>query len=231
MTSRNALERILAVVDRIATPVLLVCALIVTVIVVRREVLSNRESGGPAVRDVGDWRKYMDGGSIVGPPLAPVVIIEFSDFQCPYCARLAERLDSLRLKYGDAVAVVYRHFPISGLHSAARDAARASICADRHDAFKAYHDRLFRAQSAIGSVPWTVLAAEVGVTDTVSFRACMASSLPDDLIRRDSTAASELKISGTPLVLLNGILIAGAPELSTLDSLTRQALEKSGRPQ
>jgi protein-disulfide isomerase len=230
MISKNALERIVAVVDRIATPVLLVCALIVTVIVVRREFLSDRESGAPAVRDVGDWRKYMNGGSIVGPPLAPVVIIEFSDFQCPYCARLAERLDSLRLKYGDAVAVVYRHYPISGLHSVARDAARASICADRHAVFKSYHDRLFRAQSAIGSVPWTVLAAEVGVTDTVSFRDCMASTIPDDFIRQDSMAASELEISGTPLVLLNGRLIAGAPAFSTLDSLTKEALEKSAKP-
>ena len=226
MTGRNSPLRILAALERRATPILLVCALTATAMVLRRDSSSSGKSGVVAVKEVENWRKYMMGGSITGPPLAPVVIVEFSDFQCPECARLAERLDSLQLKYGDSIAVIYRHFPISGLHAHARSAARASICADRHGAFKAYHDRLFRDQQAIGSVSWEVIAAEVGITDTVGFQECLASSLPDELIRDDSIAASELKISGTPLLMLNGRLMAGAPAFSTLDSLAREALQK-----
>jgi protein-disulfide isomerase len=229
MATRNPFQRVTAVVDRLVTPVLLVCAVIVTTLVVRREFFSGDESGIVAVKEVDDWRKYMNGGSIVGPPLAPATIIEFSDFQCPFCARLAERLDSLRLKYGDSVAVVYRHFPINSLHPFARDAARASICADRHAVFKAYHDRLFRQQQELGSISWTVLASDVGVADTVSFRNCLASAIPDELIRQDSIAASTLNINGTPLLLLNGKLIAGAPAFSTLDSLIKEALAREVR--
>jgi predicted DsbA family dithiol-disulfide isomerase len=229
MTSSKPFPHVVAAAWRMATPVLLVCLVVGAAIVAQRAFRANRESGVLAVTEVGDWRRYMIGGSIVGPPLAPVLIVTFSDFRCPSCARLAERLDSLQLMYGDSVAVVHRHLPVGSLHPYSRDAARASICADRQGAFKAYHDRLFRLQQAIGSIPWTVLASDVGVADTVSFQDCLASTVPDELISQDSIAASSLNIGRTPHLLLNGRLIAGAPAFRTLDSLTKEALAKDIR--
>lgn len=212
--------------ERIATPVLLACAVLVSVSVARREFLPSSPQAGPVVKEIKDWRDYASAGSIIGPPLAPIVVVEFSDFQCPFCAVLATRLDSLQRKYPGQVAVVYRHAPIDNLHPLARPAARASICADRQGRFKPYHDYLFANQKTLGQKGWMEIAAEVGVVDTAAFSACLSGDLPDDAVRADSVAGRKLDLRGTPLVLFNGRMISGAPSFSVLDSLAAVVLKK-----
>lgn len=212
--------------ERIATPILLACAVLVSVSVARREFFPRNQQSGPVVKEIKDWREYANGGSIVGPPLAPIVVVEFSDFQCPFCAVLSARLDSLQVKYPGQVAVVYRHAPIDNLHPLARPAARASICADRQGRFKAYHDHLFASQKTLGQTSWMQIAAEVGVEDTAAFSSCLTGDLPDDALKADSVAARKLDLRGTPLVLFNGRMISGAPSFHVLDSLSAVVLKK-----
>lgn len=216
----------LAAIDRLATPVLLICAVVVTGIIARREFFPPTPQNQAAITEVRNWRRYAAEGSRVGANVAPITIVEFSDFQCPFCGVLSRRLDSLRTKYPDKLQLIYRHVPIDNLHPHARQAARASFCADRQGAFSAYHDRLFSNQGAIGLTAWSVLALQVGIADTLAFNACFASRAPDARLTSDSIAAQELHLRGTPLMLFNERLISGAPSAIVLDSLVRHVLQQ-----
>jgi hypothetical protein len=111
------------------TAVLTICAAVVTGLLVRREFAGPAETARPAIREtVRDWQAYGDGRHRVGLEEAVVTIVEFSDFQCPFCRVAAGKLDSLRDEYPRDVAVVYRHFPVPQ-HRHAVAAAQASECA------------------------------------------------------------------------------------------------------
>lgn len=214
-----------SVVERVATPVLLVCAVLMTGITAKRAFSPPEQQNRP-ITIVKNWRQYASAGSQMGPVTAPMTVVEFSDFQCPFCAVLHRRLDSLMAKYPNSIHVVFRHVPIDQLHPHARQAARASVCAEAQGRFAEFHDRLFSNQSEIGQVPWSKLALDVGLTDTVQFNSCLAGRFPDDRLTRDSIAAQELNLRGTPLILVNERLISGAPTAGTLDSLARVVLSK-----
>ena len=147
-----------------ATLGVLLCTLILTAVVLRREFmpisrpLSQERSVAPR-KEVGFV------GRALGPDTAPVVIVVFSDFQCPYCAKGQTTMDSLRRKYPTQVKFLYRHLPLETLHPLAWPAAAASECAADQGKFTAYHDLLFRLQDSLGRVTWPTLAERVGIQD------------------------------------------------------------------
>lgn len=213
-----------------AVIVLVVCAVVVTGLVVRRSLRSPRS--GPAATSsvrlaelrlgtVEKWRQYAKGGHRMGSREAPVTVVEFGDFQCPHCRTLARSLDSLRRMFPERVAVVYRHYPLPG-HDAALSAARASECAGDQGAFRAFYRVVYRRQASLGTVPMTEYADAAGV-DLAAFEACMASGAPDRAIRRDTLAARRLGISATPTMLVNGTLVEGAVPVDALATLVERA--------
>lgn len=159
----------------------------------------------------------------MGPERAPVTVVVFSDFQCPYCALLTQRLRVLRVKYPQNVAVVYRHFPLAA-HQYSMAAARASECAAAQDRFEAFHDALFASQEAIGRVPWTHFALMAGVRDTTAFNRCTASDSALSVVARDSAAAKRLGVTGTPVLLINQTRLEGAQPLDTLEAYVARLL-------
>lgn len=204
--------------------VLVVCALVVTGLVVRRELFQVPPGGGqpPNSRSISDWASYASGHRL-GRTDARVTITQFSDFQCPYCRMLAERLDVIRNEYGAEVAVVYRHFPLRG-HPYAAAAARASECAAAQGRFWAFHDVLFANQDSIGTLEWMRFASDAKVSDLETFANCIANSDVEPAIARDMLAGRGLGVRGTPTFLVNDRLIRGAVSLEDLRELVEAAL-------
>jgi protein-disulfide isomerase len=201
-----------------ATVVMTLCALIITATVVPRE---NRKSPPTAtllapIRKVEDWEKLIPGGRRLGSSDAPVTVVEFADFQCPFCQRMAADLARLMGQYNGRVAVVYRHFPIPSLHPHAVAAAEAAECAGEQGRFSGYHDALFADMSSIGVRDWISFAKEAGVADTIRFRACVDRRVFREDVERDMRAGLEAGVNGTPTLFFGGRMVAGTPAVQLL---------------
>jgi protein-disulfide isomerase len=151
-------------------------------------------------------------GPSLGPADAPVTIVEFSDFQCPYCGRAAPVAKSLVDRYPDQVRLVYRHMPLD-FHAQARDAASAAICADRQGQFWEFHDLLFENQQNLHVTQLRQYADELSL-DSAALERCMSDPETTALIDVDARDARELGVTGTPAFFINGILITGARPLA-----------------
>jgi len=151
--------------------------------------------------DAGDSPRY-------GNPGAPVEIIEFSDFQCPYCIRGAETLDEVKEKYGDKVTIVYRHFPLP-MHDRAHRAAEASECANEQGKFWEYHDALFANQRAMTEEDLSGYAQTSGL-DLSKFGECLSSGRHAETVDQDMKEGADAGMSGTPGFFINGIFLGGA---------------------
>jgi protein-disulfide isomerase len=143
-----------------------------------------------------------------GAPSAPVTIIEFSDFQCPFCRAAESSLKQVRQKYGNQVRLVYMDFPL-GFHPHAMDAARAARCAADQDKFWQFHDALFLDQKKLGPDNLRQTAAKVGL-DRDKFNACFADDRHDAGIREDMAKGNSLGVTGTPTFFINGRELVGA---------------------
>ncbi len=164
----------------------------------------------------------VDDDPALGPGNAPVVIVEFSDFRCPYCKRFRdETLPALLEQYGDQIRFVYRDFPVVGGEAD----AEAAECADEQGKFWPYHDALFenfRAQSTVDD--YVALAENLGL-DTGAFRQCLDSGAMRQEIIGDVTDAQDYGITGTPTFFINGVRVIGAQPLSVFQSVIDQELE------
>ena len=159
-----------------------------------------------------------------GPAQAPVTIVEFSDFQCPYCRQAETTLREVRRRYGDQVRLVYMDFPLKS-HAGAMDAALAARCAGEQGHFWEYHDALLGDQSQLSIIPLTNLAGQLGL-DTASFSSCMSERRYEDAVRADMAAGANAGASGTPSFLVNGRLVRGAPSYAELSAMIEQALRQ-----
>lgn len=144
-----------------------------------------------------------------GPKDAKVHVVEFSDFECPYCARAAGAVTSLKAKYGDRVRFSYRHFPLS-FHPNARPAAEMAQCAQSQDKFWEFHDAVFASTEGIGPDVLRA-AAETAGLDMGKLDSCMSSGEGGKQVDVDMKLATEVGVSGTPNFFLNGRPFEGAP--------------------
>ena len=143
-----------------------------------------------------------------GRPDAPVEIIEFSDFQCPFCLRAHPVVTEVLKQYGDRVRLVYRHYPLPN-HPQARPAAEAASCAAEQGKFWPYHDRLFTDQNALTDRDFKRHAVELGL-DQARFSGCLESHKYAKDIDADIAAGNEVGVSGTPAFFINGRELDGA---------------------
>jgi protein-disulfide isomerase len=143
-----------------------------------------------------------------GPDDAPITIVEFSDFQCPFCRRAVPTLHEVMEKYPGKVRIVYRNLPL-GSHGRARPAAEAALCAGEQGQFWAYHDLLFQNQRQLEDEDLARYAGEVGI-DTDKFKACVDEKRFDSRVNADMEAARAAGVTGTPAFFVNGIMLSGA---------------------
>jgi protein-disulfide isomerase len=144
---------------------------------------------------------------------SPVIITEFSDFQCPYCKRAASVIEQVRQTYGQHVKVVFKQLPLR-MHRYAFKAAQASVCAQEQGKFWQYHDRLF-ASSDLSLDALNRIAAEVGLKQN-KFNECMASDSSRAAVEKDVAEADRLGVSGTPTFFVNGSVVKGGTSFATL---------------
>nr|BAL57493.1 thiol:disulfide interchange protein DsbA [uncultured Chloroflexota bacterium] len=152
-----------------------------------------------------------EGFPAIGPEDAPIVIVEFSDFQCPYCKRFHEQtFAALLAAYPGKIRFVYRNLPLTSIHPEAFPAAEASLCAHEQGAFWPYHDRLF--QGELGQAAYFRHAQDLGL-DMTRFQQCMQQRRYRDFIQNDMDFAINLGVRSTPTFFINGIALVGAQPL------------------
>jgi protein-disulfide isomerase len=160
-----------------------------------------------------------------GPVDAPVTVVLFSDFECPYCARQFQINRSLEMRYGSKVRWQYRHYPLQ-FHPYASELARASVCAAAEGKFWAFHDRVFSKRGGFANGGIIEHAKAVGVTNSTKLIACMKASSTQELIDADVKAADSVGLEGTPTLFVNGIPIFSATDPSLLQDLIEAELER-----
>jgi protein-disulfide isomerase len=147
-------------------------------------------------------------GAAKGPATAPIQIIEFSDFQCPYCQRAYPAIEQVLKTYGDRIHFVYRHYPLPN-HPNAQPAAEASECAAEQGKFWAYHDKLFANPSRLSLADLKQHAADLGL-DGPTFDACVDTRKYKAQVEADAKAGQEAGVNGTPAFFINGRILSGA---------------------
>jgi protein-disulfide isomerase len=161
----------------------------------------------------------------VGPANAPVTIIEFSDFQCPFCQRVAPTLKKVRETYGDKVRIVWKDFPLTQIHPQAFKAAEAGNCAREQGKFWEYHDRLFANQAALQPEFLKKYAADAGL-DAAKFGACLDTAKYSDRVQETMGVGTGLGVGSTPSLFINGRLVAGAQPYETFVSIIDEELDR-----
>lgn len=209
------------------TGVLTVCAVAITGMAVRREFFNPATRAAPVEAvTVENWESFAAGGSALGTIEAPVRIIEFSDFQCPFCAEVSTSLRKLRDRYPGKVAVVYRHFPLENIHPHAFTAATAAECAGEQGRFEAFHDVLFAAQDSIGKRPWSAYAAEAAVSDTAAFGRCVRDQRFAARVRHDMAEAQRAGVAATPSFIFDGRMVNGTAGAALLEEWVSEKVSR-----
>ncbi len=167
-------------------------------------------------------------GPALGPDDAPVTVVEFSDFQCPFCARAGPTIKQLVARYPGQVRVVYRHFPLSSIHPDAQRAAEASACADDQGKFWEFHDAVFAAGTqSLTAEMLQGLAEQVGA-DRESFRQCLADGRHRAAVLGDLQDGRRAGVQGTPAFFVNGVMLSGAQNLDAFVRIIDSELERLG---
>ena len=144
-------------------------------------------------------RPYLGGAN------ASVVVVEFSDFQCPFCKTAVATKKQLLNKYGDKIKFVYKQFPLENIHQNSLQAAEASECAFDQGKFWEYHDILFENQNRLGSDNLKAFAGQIGL-DTAKFNQCLDSGVKESIVRADQYEGAKIGVQGTPTFFINGVL-------------------------
>ncbi|MBX5481913.1 MAG: thioredoxin domain-containing protein [Myxococcaceae bacterium] len=147
-------------------------------------------------------------GPSKGPKDAPITIVEFSDFQCPFCSRAVGNLEEVMKAYPDKVRLVFRHYPLP-FHENAEKAAEAAMCADEQGKFWELHDWMFKNQDKLAVADLKSQVRTMGL-DGAKFDSCLDSGKFAELIKKDQDAGSALGVSGTPAFFINGMMLSGA---------------------
>jgi len=167
-----------------------------------------------------------DGAPFKGSATAPVTIVEFSDFHCPFCKRVQPTLAQLVSKYDGKVKLVHRDFPIDQLHPAARKAHEAARCANDQGKFWAYHDKLYENAPKASPEQLKAYAKEVGL-DLAAFEQCVSSGKYQAAVQKDNDEGTRAGVTGTPAFFINGRLLSGAQPLESFVSLIEEELARA----
>lgn len=195
------------------------------------DIFSNVQGGQPQAQpqEPGSGARVevnVDDDPGIGSPDAPVTIIEFSDFRCPYCGRFAtETFQSLLDEYGEYIYFVYRDFAILGPESIS--AAVAAECADDQEQFWMYHDLLFANQSILSRATYIDFAEQLDM-NVATFTGCIDNETHLEEVQADSSTAQQLGATGTPTFFINGRYVSGAQPFDVFARIIEEELESAG---
>jgi protein-disulfide isomerase len=170
-------------------------------------------------------------GPTRGKPDARITIVEFADFQCPFCREAESSLQTVIDKYPNDVRLVFRHMPLADLHPNAVEAARAAICADQQGRFWDMHDAMFKDQSALGADALKTTATRLGL-DSQRFSTCLDNAADTSgVLGADAKAAADLGINSTPYFFIDGRPLRGTAPPEQFEKIIEDELshEPAGR--
>ncbi len=174
-----------------------------------------------------DLKRYdvpTDGDPSIGPEGAPITLVEFSDYQCPYCESWYQDVYSrLLTDYKDKIRFVYRDFPLYSIHPEAQPAAEAANCAGEQNAYWQFHDALFGGKNRLGAAAYTQYASELGL-NVDQFNQCVSEHRYKSEVDADFNFASNLGVSSTPTFFLNGMAVVGAQPYDVFKQLIDKEL-------
>ncbi len=195
----------------------------------REALIAELRKAGPAVRVALAAPRSEIGVETTDPSLgstsAPVTLIEFSDFQCPFCQRVEPTLKRLRTTYGDKLRIVWKDFPLTQIHPQAFKAGEAAHCAGEQGKYWEYHDQLFANQQALQPADLKKHAADLGL-DATKFGACLDESKYGERVRDGVSQGSQLGVNSTPTVFINGRRLSGAQPYETFTAVIDEELAR-----
>jgi protein-disulfide isomerase len=165
----------------------------------------------------------IDGFYSIGPNDAPITLVEFSDYQCPFCRRWHQEVyEPLLAAYPGKIKLVYRNLPLTSIHPDAMSAAEAAMCAGDQDAYWPYHEKLF-SNETLGTQTYIQYAQELSL-NVDAFTTCLDEHKYQAAIEADSKFAIDLGVSSTPTFFLNGLPIVGAQPLNVMKQIIDKEL-------
>lgn len=167
----------------------------------------------------------IDGHPSTGPADAPVTVVEFSDFECPFCRRTQPVLDQIEANYGDRIRLVYRQFPLNDIHPRAQKAAEASLCAADQGEFWPMHDAMFAEPIELEVASLKFKASNLGL-DTEAFALCLDSSKHAARVQADLMAGMAAGVTGTPTIYINGRPVSGAQDYAAYAAIIDDELSR-----
>ncbi len=167
--------------------------------------------------------------SIAGPPLrgnpdAPVTIVEFADFHCPFCRQVVPTLQQILEKYGSKVKFAFKNVPLDDLHPGVRKVHEAAQCATEQGKFWEYYDTVYSAESVAEPAKLKELAQQSGL-DFDAFAGCLDAERSRDAVQKDIDEAQRLGITFTPAFFINGRIVSGAQPLENFVRIIDQELK------
>jgi len=196
------------------------------------ELVAELRKAGPRTEMMIDAPRYnveiAPDDPVLGTASATVTMIEFSDFQCPFCQRVMPTLKQLRDTYGDRVRIVWKDFPLTSIHPQAFKAAEAGQCAREQGKFWEYHDRLFANQQALEPELLKKHAVDTGL-DAAKFNACLDTAKYAERVQAQMGVGNQLGVSSTPSVFINGRMVSGAQPYETFTTIIDEELERARR--
>ncbi len=203
--------------ERLATVAVIVAALAVAIKQVRSSgvEVEHVSALSTAPRKVAEWRDILRDAISEHAGADSPVVIEFADFECPFCARFQREFELASSETDERFTYAFLHFPLP-MHRFARPAARAAECAHKQGRFRELKRLLFSTQDSLGLMPWRQLAERAGVGDLAAFDECLLERNTDSLVTHRARWAEGLRIEGTPAVLVDSILYVGLSADSVL---------------
>jgi protein-disulfide isomerase len=161
---------------------------------------------------------------VKGPPTAPITIVEYSDFQCPFCARINPTLDQVRKTYGDKIKIVFKDFPLPN-HPQAPKAAEAAHCAGEQGKYWELHDRMFANQQALQVPQLKEYATALGL-DMNAFNQCLDSGKHAPRVAANMKSGEALGVGSTPTLYVNGRPVVGAQSFEYFKAVIDEELAR-----
>jgi protein-disulfide isomerase len=213
--------------DTILTVILVGCAIATTGIVVKRQFFPLVRTSQSASEQnpvlVPHWQDYFDKGVRMGPLQAKVQLMEFADFECPFCGSFHKTLKALRDHFPHQISLDFVHFPLQG-HRFALPASRVAECAGEQNHFESMYDQLFEGQDQFGLKPWDDYATAAGVPDISAFDTCIKKPDPIPRVEEGKALGAKLDVQGTPTIIINGWKLAHPPSEEELDGMVKKIL-------
>ena len=201
----------------ILTGILVICVVIVTFLFLRKEFAGKTEI---SYKVVDNWEELIPADEREKGSISKAYLIEFFDYECPYCNVVDTVLDSIQSKYDAKIKIVRYHFPLN-MHPSAYKAAIAAECARDQGMFESYHKELMKNQYRLSSIDFNDIAILIGIKDLNKFQMCIDNEEPAGVISRNVQLAKRIGVNGTPTLIINNKMISGVIEVDEIDRIIK----------